>query len=334
MNSVSLGDLSQSFMLQRRSVSLRQEMSRLTDELSSGKVSEIKDVLSGNHNYLSALERSLDVRAGYSVANSEAAYFTASMQASLNRVQDFAGQLGLDLILAAGGPVGVIAGSPPENAATQLQGIVNSLNSDIAGRSLFSGTATDQPPLVSADTLIDELRTVVGGQPTPEDIVTAAEAWFADPMGFDDLIYAGSDVALAPFVLSETERVSLDVRANDPALKNVLMYTTLAALADDPALGLTVPQQSELFGIAGLALQSGQDLLTDVRSRIGVAEARIEKISARNQAEATSIEFARNALIQADPFETATQLESVQFQLQSLYSITVRSSQLSLVNFL
>ncbi len=334
MNSVSLGDLSQSFMLQRRSVSLRQEMSRLTDELSSGKVSEIKDVLSGNHNYLSALERSLDVRAGYSVANSEAAYFTASMQASLNRVQDFAGQLGLDLILAAGGPVGVIAGSPPENAATQLQGIVNSLNSDIAGRSLFSGTATDQPPLVSADTLIDELRTVVGGQPTPEDIVTAAEAWFADPMGFDDLIYAGSDVALGPFVLSETERVSLDVRANDPALKNVLMYTTLAALADDPALGLTVPQQSELFGIAGLALQSGQDLLTDVRSRIGVAEARIEKISARNQAESTSIEFARNALIQVDLFETATQLESVQFQLQSLYSITVRSSQLSLVNFL
>ena len=155
MNSVSLGDLSQSFMLQRRSVSLRQEMSRLTDELSSGKVSDIKDVLSGNHNYLSALERSLDVLAGYSVANSEAAYFTASMQASLNRVQDFAGQLGLDLILAAGGPVGVIAGSPPENAATQLQGIVNSLNSDIAGRSLFSGTATDQPPLVSADTLID-----------------------------------------------------------------------------------------------------------------------------------------------------------------------------------
>jgi flagellar hook-associated protein 3 FlgL len=321
-------------MLQRRSVSLRQDMSRLTDELSSGKVSDIKDVLSGNHNYLSALERSLDVLDGYAVANGEAAYFTASMQASLNRVQDFAGQLGLDLILAAGGPVGVIAGSPPENAATQLQGIVNSLNSDIAGRSLFSGTATDQPPLVSADTLIDELRMVVAGQPTPEDIVLAAEAWFADPAGFDDLIYAGSDVGLAPFVLSDTERVSLDVRANDPALKNVLMHTTLAALADDPALGLTVPQQSELFGIAGLALQSGQDLLTDVRSRIGVAEARIEKISARNQAEATSVEFARNALIQADPFETATQLENVQFQLQSLYSVTVRSSQLSLVNFL
>lgn len=334
MNSVSLGDLSQSFMLQRRSVSLRQDMSRLTDELSSGKVSDIKEVLSGNHNYLSALERSLDVLDGYSVANSEAAYFTASMQASLDRVQDFAGQLGLDLILAAGGPVGVIAGSPPENAATQLQGIVNSLNSDIAGRSLFSGTATDQPPLESAETLINALRTVVAAQPTLEDIVSAAEAWFADPAGFDSLIYAGSDDGLAPFVLSETERVSLDVRANDPALKSVLMYTTLAALADDPALGLTVPQQSELFGIAGLALQSGQDTLTDLRSRIGVAEARIEKISARNEAEATSIKFARNALIQADPFETATQLENVQFQLQSLYSVTVRSSQLSLVNFL
>ena len=34
MSAVSLGDLAQSFILQRRSVELRQEMSKLTDELS------------------------------------------------------------------------------------------------------------------------------------------------------------------------------------------------------------------------------------------------------------------------------------------------------------
>jgi len=125
MNSVSLGDLSQSFMMQRRSVALREAMSKLTEELSTGKVSDIKEVLSGNHNYLSDLERSLEVLQGYSVANGETAYLTASMQASLTRVQDFAGQLGLDLILAGGGPVGVIAGSPSENAKTQLQGMMS-----------------------------------------------------------------------------------------------------------------------------------------------------------------------------------------------------------------
>ncbi|MGC3939824.1 flagellar hook protein [Roseobacter sp. EG26] len=334
MSTISLGDLAQSFMLQRRSVALRQDLTRLTDELSSGKVSDVREVLDGNHNYLTGLERSLEVLEGYSVANSEATYYTGAMQDALERVQDFGGALGLDLLLASGGPIGVIAGNPSDNARTQLQGIINSLNDDIAGRSLFSGTTTDQAPLPDADTLIAQVLAVVTGQTTPEDIVNAAETWFSDPAGFDTVSYAGSATALAPFVLSDTERVNLDVRANDDALKELLLHTTVAAIADDPALALTVTQQSELFGITGIGLQSNQDSITSLRANIGFTEERIGMISARNQAEETSLEFARNALLAADPFETATELESVQFHLQSLYSVTVRSSQLSLVNFL
>ena len=334
MNSVSLGDLSQSFMLQRRSVSLRTEMTRLTDELSSGQVSDLREVLAGNHTCLKGLERSLQVLDGYSVANAEATYYTAAMQSALARVQDFSGQLGLDLILASGGPVGIIAGSPSGNARTQLDNIVGSLNSDIAGRSIFAGTATDALALADADTILAELATAIAGQTTPQDIVAAADAWFADPLGFDALIYTGSDTAIAPFALSETERISIDIRANDVSLKEVIKNVALAALAKDPSLGLSVPQQSELFGITGLALQASQDQLTDLRSRVGLTEARIDQIGARNEAEETSTEFARNALLEADPFETATRLENVQFQLQALYAVTVRSSQLSLVNFL
>lgn len=334
MTSTSLGDLAQSFMFQRRSVALRQDLNRLTDELSSGKVADVRQVLEGNHNYLTGLERSLEVLKGYSVANAEAAYFTGAMQNSLERVQDFGGALGLDLILVSGGPIGVIGGNPSGNAKTQLQGMINSLNGDIAGRSLFAGTSTDAAPLPDADTLLAQVRAVVAGQPTPQDMLTAAEAWFADPAGFDATTYAGSTTALAPFVLSDTERVTLDVRANDDAIKDVLMHTTLAALVDDAALGLDVPMQLELFGITGIGLQSNQDQLTSLRSTIGFTEERIEMISARNEAEETSMEFARNSLLAADPFETSTELESVQFHLQSLYAVTVRSSQLSLVNFL
>ncbi|WP_300011768.1 flagellin [uncultured Roseobacter sp.] len=334
MKSTSLGDLAQSFMLQRRSVELRQEITRLTDEMSSGKVADIRQVLSGNHNYLTGLERSLEVLAGYSVANTEATYFTGAMQSALERVQDSGSDLGIDLLLASGGPIGATSGNPSENARTQLQGMINSLNGDIAGRSLFAGTATDSTPLPDADALIAQVRAVVAGQTTPEDIIAAAETWFADPAGFDATAYSGSNTALAPFVLSDTERVTLDVRANEDAIKNVLMHTTISALADDPLLALDVPEQSELFGLTGIGLQSNQDELTSLRSRIGFTEERIAMISARNQAEETSMEFARNALLAADPFETATELESVQFHLQSLYSITVRSSQLSLVNFL
>ena len=73
MSSVSLGDLAQSFMLKRRSVDLREEMSKLTDELSSGRVNDVRAVLAGNHNYLTGLERQLEVLQGQ-VQSSVAAY--------------------------------------------------------------------------------------------------------------------------------------------------------------------------------------------------------------------------------------------------------------------
>jgi flagellar hook-associated protein 3 FlgL len=124
------------------------------------------------------------------------------------------------------------------------------------------------------------------------------------------------------------------VRVNDRAIKDLLMHTALASLADDPGLALSVEKKSEFFRITGEGLQSNQDQLTSLRSKTGFTQERIEMISARNVAEETSTEFARNALLIADPFETATALENVQFHLQSLYAVTVRSAQLSLVKFL
>ncbi|WP_300033265.1 flagellin [uncultured Roseobacter sp.] len=334
MSSVSIGDLSNSFMTQRRSVALRNDLFRLTDELSSGRVADIKQVLAGNHSYLTGLERSLEVLEGYSVANSEAAFVTDAMQLALERAQDLGADLGLDLLIAGGGPIGVVAGNPSENATVQLDGMIKSINDDVAGRSLFGGIATDRTPLPEAQVLIDAVRTVITGFTTPDDILNAAQTWFDDPAGFDTVIYAGSDTALAPFVLSETERVTLDVRADNDAIKNLLMHTTLAALGGDPTIGLDVPTQSDLYLRLGEGLRSNQDELTGLRSRIGFTEERIEMISARNIAQETSLEFARNNLLAADPFETATELENVQFYLQSLYSVTARNAQLSLVNFL
>ncbi|MEM6891047.1 MAG: flagellin [Pseudomonadota bacterium] len=334
MNTTSLGDLAQSFMQQRRSVELRSEQARLTDELSSGRIADIKEVLDGNHTYLTGLERSMEVLQGYSVVTQEAAILTSSMQTALDRVQQATGQLGLDLLLASGGPLGVVAAAPSENAAYQLDSILNTLNDDVAGRSLFAGTAINQTPLPDAETLIAFALAEVAGQTSPQDILDTARAWFDSATGFEAVAYSGSNTPLAPMKLSETDEISLDIRANDPAIKEALLYTTVAALAEDPSLGLSVSEQSELFGLSGIGLQSNQDQMTALRAKIGFNEERIELISTRNTAEEISVEFARNQLLAADPFETATELESVQFYLQSLYSVTVRSSQLSLVNFL
>ncbi|MDG1170848.1 MAG: flagellin, partial [Sulfitobacter sp.] len=92
--------------------------------------------------------------------------------------------------------------------------------------------------------------------------------------------------------------------------------------------------ENSIFGKSGQALLIAGDDVIALRADVGFVEARIEKIGARNSAEATSLEYAKRALLEIDPYEAATKLEEAQFQLQSLYSVTVRMSQLSLVNFI
>lgn len=334
MNTVSLGDMAQSFMLQRRNGLLKQEIGRLTDELSSGQVSDIRKVLAGNYSYLTDIERSMDVLKGFGVATTEATHFSGGMQNALERIATAGGDLSDALLLAGTTSVGSTNDDTALKARTTLDTFVGVLNTRISGRNLFSGTATDTAPLPSSDVILDELRLAIAGSTTANDMMTAAQAWFDDPLGYASVVYRGATDDLAPFALSDTESVVLDIRADDKELRDIIRNAAVAALATDPAFALSDAEQSALFFGTATELLGSKDQITSARARVGSAEAQIDRIMTRNAAEMTSMEFARNELLAADPYDTATQLESAQFQLQSLYSITVRMSQLSLVNFL
>lgn len=334
MTGLNLGDLSQSYQLRQRNNAMKQEMMRLTTELSTGQVADVRQVLAGNYSYLTDIERKLDILSGYNVATTEAAHFTEAMQTALGRVEDIGGDLSASLLIAGTSAIGVTGSDTVAEARNALEAMVGAFNTDIAGRHLFSGTATDQQPLADVDVLLDELKLAMAGATDPDTMLTAAQTWFDAPAGFEALIYQGSGDALAPFAMSQTEKVTLDIRATDPKLRNVLMATAVSALADDASFGLDINGQSDLFAKTGEKMLTAKDTLTALRAEVGAVEARVDQIQARNGAEVYSLEYARTKLLEVDPYETATRLEDVQFQLQSLYSVTVRMSQLSLVNFL
>ncbi len=334
MSVTTLGDLSSSYALRQRNVALRQQIDRLTNELATGQVGDVRDVLAGNYSYLTNIERRSSILEGYGVATAEAGLYADAMQNALGTFNTFASDLSFSLLTTGNSAVGVpgtVMGAEAENA---LNGMIGAINTKAAGRYLFSGVATDRPPLANADAIMTGLRTAVAGATTPDDILASAEAWFNDPAGFEAAFYSGGTAAIAPFNLSNTESVTLDVRAIDPKLVETLRFTAVAALASDPASGLSDQEQAELFSKAGQGLLTAQDNIVALRADVGFAENQIDKVAARNAAEETSLEFAKIALLEIDPFEAATRLEEAQFQLQSLYSVTVKMSQLSLVNFL
>ena len=260
--------------------------------------------------------------------------FTDAMQLSMTTFADSVSEMSGALLSFGTANQTVTHEQASVQARNELDTMVSALNTRAGGRSLYSGTATDVSPLPSADTLLGALQAQLVGQTTVTGIRQAAEAWFNDPAGFDAVIYQGAGTPLAPMQISESEKIEVPITATDPTLKAAIRDVALAALASDDALNLPPTQRTALFTELGVDLANTQNETVKLQAEIGAAEARIEQAATRNAAAKTSAEYARGALIGADPYETAAQLQTVQFQLESLYSVTVRNSNLSLVNFL
>lgn len=334
MSTLSLGDLAQSFLLQRRSAALKTEMSKLTQELTTGEVSDVKSVLAGNVSYLTDIENDLQTLQGFRVATTEAAQFAEATQIALGRIQDIGGALSSAALSGSTSALAPVLDGVAQSAESDLSVIMSALNTSNGGRMLFAGDATDRTAAADATTIMTALRAATAGIQSPEDLIAATDAWFDDPAGFTATAYLGSDTTLSPFRLSDNDTVTVTITAADPEFRALIRNVALAALAADPGFAFSSHAKQEILSEAGNGLFTNQEALTALRAKVGAAQARIETVTTQNAAEQTSLTFARNALLQADPYETATKLEEVQFQLQSLYTVTARMSDLSLVNFI
>ncbi|MFZ5963545.1 flagellin [Thalassococcus sp. BH17M4-6] len=331
----SIGDMAQALVLRHRNTQIRQQIDRLGLELSTGIASDPAKHLSGDVTTLATLDRSLSVLEGFRIATTEAGHLTGVMQTTLGHVQDRTEALSLSLLQSDIQVTDTSRAALAEQAGTALDTVLRDLNTTAGGRTLFGGVATDRNAVASSDTLIADLRVALAGQTTLTGIEGALDAWFDTPGGgFETQTYLGSTTSLAPLQLGPSEAATLDIRADDPVFRDTLKALALATLSGDPVLNLPQDLRGDMLASAGDALLQTQPQLTELRAGLGLLEHRIEDTVTRNAAEKASTEMARLNLISVDPYETATQLENAQLQLESLYAVTVRASRLSLTEFL
>ncbi|MEM6482072.1 MAG: flagellin [Pseudomonadota bacterium] len=334
MNIISTGDLAQTFSLSRQNNAVRQELDRLTQELTSGLVQDVTDQLSGRFSGLAGFEREISLLNTYSRTVSEAQTQATVMQVALDQVQTQFGDLVNTLALSF-----TAAGlNDQENVALEarasLNSVLSSLNTTVAGRALFSGTDVATLPLETEETVLTNVRAAISGLTTAADVTAAADAYFGPGGGFETDIYRGATTDLAEFDLGAGESVNFALRADNQAIRDVLKTTALAALITDPGLVLSEGETERLLQSLTETTLSDREGITRLQASLGFAEGRIEAATTRIETETSSMEIARAQLIEADPFETATELEAVQIRLEMLYTLTARSSRLSLVNFL
>ena len=108
----------------------------------------------------------------------------------------------------------------------------------------------------------------------------------------------------------------------------------MIALTNQPSSTLGRSEKLALIGAAVEPLGKATIGLIDMSAVAGSSQERIAQETSRLNAENTSMGIYRNKMVSADQFETASNLQQVQLQLETHYTVTARLSRLSLVGYL
>ncbi len=335
MTILTLGDLATSYQQKLHSARLKTQLARLTDEMATGRVSDLRKATGGHFGTLGSLDHQLGSIAAYTTAGKEAALFLGTLQEAFGTIQDAAGKLAPVMLQASDSAHASFISATAADARAQFQSVVSALNTHVADRTLLGGTATGGPALATSETMLADLSAAVTGLTTAADIETAVDAWFDTPGGgFETVGYLGSTTPLSPFRVGQHEAINVQVTAADAEIRDFLKGYAMAALVDLGALSTQPGEKAELLTTAGERLFNANAKLAEVRGRIGSAEAEVDTALARNASAASALELARNDIVAADPYQTAVDLEAAQIQLESLFAITARLSRLTLTEYL
>lgn len=337
MNFVSVGDLSRFFSMRRANSGLRNDIQRLSQEVTTGLRADIPRHLKGDMLGLAGIERGLDQANAYRRTTREAAATASGMQSALGTLQDIADRSSVDMISDTSLAVESTLLSTASIAEGRLGSAIAALNTNVAGRFVFSGTRSDTPPMISADDLVTQAQSVVAGATTADQAVQLLQDWFdAAPGtgGFTDSAYRGATAGGSSFGIDATNSIRFEQTANDPGVRNVLLGLTLGALVSRGAFGGDQAAQATMMRSGGGSLLKGNSELAVVRADLGVNEQSIERASVRLDSLMTNLSIERTNLISADTYESGSQLVQAEAQLEALYSMTARLSNLSLAKYL
>ncbi|SMR82305.1 flagellar hook-associated protein 3 FlgL [Aliiroseovarius halocynthiae] len=335
MSIPTFGDMASTFLSRRHNTQMRQELTRLSTEMSTGRKTDLGSSTTGGIGAVAGIEHSLKLMAAHKQATTEARLMADTTQVALTTIHTQALDLSNGLIAARSANNATLLQTTAVDAEQKFASIISKLNTDAGGRSLFAGSATDQPALADADTIIGELMTAIAGEVTATGIAAQIDDWFNTPGGgFETLGYLGADESYGPIRLGNGETATLPVRANDDEIRGLLSAVAKTVVLAQGALNGDLDQQQTLAEMSSNALLGAIDRTTLLQARVGAVEARIENAVAHNTAEQQALELSYNNLTAADPYETATRLEQLYGQMEAMYMTTARLSKLSFTDYM
>lgn len=334
INRTPFPDSSKNISLQRSVSNLKRKITQLSSELSTGTVSNVNAATKGDYTRLAALNHHRKISDIYLSNNSRVSQDLGYLQSVLNKIIEPIKLLSLKLIDTQGGNNFASFDRSITETKTLFDQIIKDLNVSIAGRSLFSGSATDKAATVGADEILSVVNLHVSNLSSTAEISSAIDTWFLTPGGgFEQSAYLGT--AADENLLPMGESAALyapNISALNPEIRKVLAQLSKVALLDK--LNIGDAEISIIIQEAGNNLLTAESSLQKLSAGMGQVEERVEQNRIRLGFNLASIDAALHQIIESDQFKIATELQNALTQIDTVYALTARSANLSLVGYL
>jgi flagellar hook-associated protein 3 FlgL len=328
-------DLARLQRLQRQASEARERMDSAGQEMSTGEKASRYEASGGNLTRLISMDRALSRNQGFADTISLVGLRLDTMQSAVTAIAASAGSLAVSLNETV--PMGDAASALrlAGQARTDLADTLAKLNVQVAGQSIFAGTATDGAAVTSADSILADLDALASGAATATDAMAAIDAYFArtPPGAFHTSGYLGSTDGLAGADIGEGQRLDYGITAADDRILAVLKAQAKAAVAGGTAFASSNEDRVALLKAAGTELLAAQGGALDLSYQIGFDQQALESARAARTAEANTLSLARAEMIGAD-FETATTTyQALESQLDAILTVTSRLANLRYTNY-
>ncbi len=278
------------------------EMNKAQQQTASGLKSETFSGIAPDSNRLLRFESEKNLLESEITNTDYTLDHMESMYGALNQINDLSNNILGDMTAALGG-----AGTSSANLsilATQWRTDLESmLNADFAGRYLFSGTATDAPP-------VDIAGSGYGGQTAPSVADTS--------------YYQGDDGVLT-YKAGNASRIEYGLSANDETFEQMFRAIDLM---------ITAPGDQAALAEAYDLMRRATDSLGIMKQNLSYQTSSIQQTQEHNLAQAEALDILVSDLKDADLAEATIKLSELQTQLEASYSSLTIMLKISLFDYL
>jgi flagellar hook-associated protein 3 FlgL len=222
------------------------------------------------------------------------------------------------------------------SATTQLEDIIDKLNTNVGGTYVFSGQNFDSTAYNGTAALMSNIGSVVTAAmadptSTTASISAAAQAVSGTGLGVSSAAVNGGTVNIKA---DDNASISIGLTANNPGFADIMRGMAIVANLPQPT---TPAEQTTYWSAINSAISlinGGATTVDNAQAALGDQAANVDSLITQHSDTSDNLQTYYGSVEDVDMADAATKFSALQTQLQTSYSLISSMKDITLVNYL